>query len=72
MLWYNSDMFIPWWGIVIVGAILAYLLFMVIHLHNRIKKLERVLRRLEGISEDDLKKQIRDRMLRKNDEVGRA
>jgi hypothetical protein len=45
---------------------------MVIHLHNRIKKLEKVLRRLEGISEDDLKKQIRDRMLQKNDEAGRA
>jgi hypothetical protein len=60
-------MFIPWWGIGLVGAILIYLIVMVVHLHNRVKRLERVLRRLEGISEDDLKKQIRDQMLQ-NDE----
>jgi hypothetical protein len=40
---------------------------MVAHLHKRIHQLEKVLRNLEGINEDDLKKQIRDRMLQ-NDE----
>jgi hypothetical protein len=62
-------MFIPWWGIGLVGALLIYLFIMVAHLHNRIQRLERVLRRLEGISEDDVKKEIRDRMLQ-NDEGG--
>ncbi|MDR3581857.1 MAG: hypothetical protein P4L67_01115 [Candidatus Pacebacteria bacterium] len=64
-------MFIPWWGIGILAAVLVYLIFMVMHLHNRVQRLERVLRRLEGISEEDLKKQIRDKMLQ-NDESGRA
>ena len=60
-------MFIPWWGIVLVVAVLIYLIAMVAHLHDRVQRLEKVLRRLEGISEDDFKKQIRDRMLQ-NDE----
>lgn len=60
-------MFISWWLIVLVALLLGYLIIMNAHLHRRVTKLEKVLRRLEGISEEDLKKQIRDRMLQNDD-----
>jgi hypothetical protein len=64
-------MFIPWWGIALISLVLIYLIVMVRHLHNRVRRLEKILRRLEGISEDDLKKEIREKML-ENDEGGKA
>jgi hypothetical protein len=56
-------MFIPWWGIGLIGLILIYLIVMVVHLENRILRLEKVLRRLEGISDEDFRKEIRDKMM---------
>lgn len=69
-MWYNKDMFVPWWGIGLVVLAVIYLIVKAAHFHSRIERLEKVLRRLEGISEDDLRKQIRDKMLQ-NEDVGR-
>jgi len=55
-------MFIPWWIIIVVGLLLVYLVLMNAHLHKRVRKLESVVRRLEGVSEDEVKKQIKERM----------
>lgn len=55
-------MFVPWWIIVLVGLLLVYLVLMNAHLHKRVRKLESVVRRLEGVSEEEIKKQIKERM----------
>ena len=55
-------MFVPWWIIVLVGLLLVYLVLMNAHLHKRVRKLESVVRRLEGVSEEEVKKQIKERM----------
>ena len=55
-------MFVPWWIIVLVGLLLVYLVLMNAHLHKRVRKLESVVRRLEGVSEDEIKRQIKERM----------
>ncbi len=55
-------MFVSWWVIVLVGLVLMYLVIMNAHLHKRVKKLEAVVRRLEGVSEEEVKKQIKERM----------
>ncbi len=55
-------MFVPWWIIILVGLLLVYLVLMNAHLHKRVRKLESVVRRLEGVSEEEVKKQIKERM----------
>ncbi len=55
-------MFVSLWIIVFVGLVLAYLLVMNAHLHRRVRKLEAIVRRLEGVSEEEVKKQIKERM----------
>lgn len=56
-------MFIPWWAIVIIAIVLLYLVLMNAHLHRRIRKLEAIVRRLEGVSEDEVKRHIREKMI---------
>ncbi len=56
-------MFIPWWGVIVVALLLVYLIVTNVHLHNRVMRLEKIVRRLEGLSEEDIKKQIKERML---------
>ncbi len=55
-------MFIPWWGIIITVIVLVYLLEENLRLHRRVARLEKIVWRLEGLSEDDVEKEIRQKM----------
>ena len=43
-------MFIPWWGIVIIVGLYIYLFVVNTHLHKRVQKLEKTVRKLEGMN----------------------
>jgi hypothetical protein len=63
-------MFIPWWAIIIDGLLLVYLVLMNAHLHKRVRRLEKMCRHLEGVSDNEVKKQIKERMLQYDDGGG--
>lgn len=44
-------MYIHWLGLLVMTALYIYLVMTDIHLHRRVQKLERTVRRLEGVSE---------------------
>ena len=58
---------VPIWVIVAVVIVLAYLVVLSVHLHNRVKRLEQVVCRLEGVSDSELKQQIKEKMLKYDD-----
>jgi uncharacterized protein YpuA (DUF1002 family) len=58
---------VPIWVVIAVVIVLVYLVALTVHLHNRVKKLELVVGRLEGVSESELKQQIKQKMLRYDD-----
>lgn len=43
-------MFIPWWGLVLFVALYVYLIATDIRLHRRVEKLEKTVRKLEGLN----------------------
>jgi hypothetical protein len=55
-------MFIPWWGVVLAVIALVYLLEETVRLHRRVARLEKIVWRLEGLGEDDIKREIRQKM----------
>jgi hypothetical protein len=58
---------VPIWVVIAVAIVLVYLVALSIHLHNRVKKLEQVVARLEGVSDSEIKQQIKQKMLRYDD-----
>ena len=58
---------VPLWVLIAVALVLIYLVALSIHLHNRVKRLEQIVCRLEGVSDDELKQEIRKRMIRYDD-----
>ncbi len=60
-------MFIPWWGIGLVIVLVGYLIGMDMHLHRRVERLERIVRTLEGVNEDDVKRENREKMMQSID-----
>jgi hypothetical protein len=58
---------VPIWVIIAVVIVLAYLVVLSVHLHNRVKRLEQVVCRLEGVSDSELKQQIKEKMLKYDD-----
>ena len=55
---------LPIWIAVVIVILVIYLIVLDIRLHRRVKKLESVVRRLEGITDEDIKEQIREKMNR--------
>lgn len=53
---------VPIWVVIVVAIVLIYLVALSVHLHRRVKRLELVVRRLEGVSETEIKQQIKHRM----------
>ncbi len=60
-------MFIPWWGIALIVIILAYLIGIDLRLHRRVERLERIVRKLEGVTEEDVKREIQEKMMKSLD-----
>ncbi len=58
---------VPIWVVITVAAVLVYLVALSIHLHHRVKRLELVVCRLEGVSDTELKQEIRHKMLQHDD-----
>jgi hypothetical protein len=58
---------VPIWVLVVVAFVLAYLVILSIHLHNRVKRLEHIVCRLEGISDNELKQQIKEKISQYDD-----
>jgi len=58
---------IPIWVAIAVAIVLIYLVALSIHLHNRVKRLEAIVCRLEGVSDAELKNEIKKKMLRYDD-----
>lgn len=54
---------VPIWVVVAVAVVLVYLVALSIHLHRRVKRLELVVCRLEGVSENEMKAEIKRKML---------
>jgi len=46
-------MYIPAWGIVLMGILYIYLIAMDVHLHRRVNRLEKMCRNLEGLKEGE-------------------
>jgi hypothetical protein len=58
---------VPIWVVIAVAIVLVYLVALSIHLHNRVKRLEQIVCRLEGVSDSDLKQQIKKKMSQYDD-----
>ena len=58
---------VPIWVVIAVVIVLAYLVALSVHLHNRVKRLEQIVCRLEGVSDSELKQQIKQRMTQYDD-----
>jgi len=58
---------VPIWVVVAVALVLAYLVALSVHLHNRVKRLEQIVCRLEGVSDSELKQQIKKKMMQYDD-----
>ena len=58
---------VPIWVAIAVALVLAYLVTLSIHLHNRVKRLEQIVCRLEGVSDSELKQQIKKKMMQYDD-----
>jgi len=58
---------VPIWVIIAVVIVLAYLVILSVHLHNRVKRLEQIVCRLEGVSDSELKQEIKKKMLQYDD-----
>jgi type IV secretory pathway component VirB8 len=58
---------VPIWVVIAVVIVLAYLVTLSIHLHHRVKRLEQVVYRLEGVSENEIKQKIKKKMLQYDD-----
>lgn len=43
-------MYVPWWGIVVLIGLLLYLIATDIYLHRRVMRLEKTVRKLEGMN----------------------
>jgi hypothetical protein len=50
-----------------VAIVLIYLVTLSIHLHNRVKRLEQIVFRLEGVSDAELKQEIKKKMAQYDD-----
>lgn len=58
---------VPIWVVVAVAIVLVYLVALSVHLHNRVKRLENIVCKLEGVNQSDLKQQIKKKMSQYDD-----
>lgn len=58
---------VPIWIVIAVIIVLVYLVALSAHLHNRVKRLEQIVLRLEGVSDNELKQEIKKKMSRYDD-----
>jgi len=60
-------MFIPWWGIAVILLAMAILATASIQLYRRAKRLKGLVLRLEGLTESELHRQLKEQMLQYHD-----